>query len=236
MSLLDNNQNKAVSKIKCLCIGDSLALPRDGVLFSETWLYKCQQILSDFIVFENRSQWAQTTNSLKSTNYLEYYQPEIVVIHLGIVDCAPRKIFESYYIKANSLIIKFFLKYILWKIFNKRSKLFSIVKEKQYESNIRNYLERCKNNNVKKVILISTCPPAIQFLQKNPSVMAVIEKYNSILYKLHNEYEFVEYVSPIPNDDKSFYLADGYHVNIIGHNNIFETIYPILKSTINLKL
>lgn len=220
-----------MSKIKCLCIGDSLALPRPGVLFSETWPYKCQYTFSESIIFENRSQWAQTTSSLLLPNYLEFYQPEIVIIHLGIVDCAPRKIFENYTLKHNALLLKKIFKNILWKIFKNKYKTFTIVKKEQYEYNIRNYIERCKDNNVKKIILIPICPPAISFLKKNPKTS--VDEYNSILKQLSNEYVFVDYAQALPNNSDAFYLDDGYHINNIGHDKIFEAISPIVKSIID---
>lgn len=235
MNYFCENQSTVGNKMKCLCIGDSLALPRKGVLFSETWFYKCQQAFSDFIIFDNRSQWAQTTKALQSPNILEYYQPEIVVIHLGIVDCAPRRIFENFILNANAVIIKTVFKHLVWRFFNVRYKKFSIISEKQFENNVRDYLERCKNNNVKKVVIISICPPTTTFLQKNSAVKIAVEKYNSILEKITDKYEFAEYVCAIPNNDNKFFLDDGHHINNVGHDVIFKTIYSIFNSLLNSK-
>jgi len=75
--------------MKIMCIGDSMGLPREHVKYEETWVSRIKNEFSkvDFLINCQRSQ---TTNVLKSIDCLEYYNPEIVIIQLGIVDCAPR--------------------------------------------------------------------------------------------------------------------------------------------------
>ena len=57
--------------LKCLCIGSSLDLPREGVLYSDTWIAKCREKFPG-IDFINRSQWAQTSRILNDPQALEF--------------------------------------------------------------------------------------------------------------------------------------------------------------------
>ena len=98
--------------LKCLCIGSSLDLPREGVLYSDTWIAKCREKFPG-IDFINRSQWAQTSRIL---NDPQFVRPDVIILHLGIVDCAPRRIFENYILRANALLLKMIFKYSIWKI------------------------------------------------------------------------------------------------------------------------
>lgn len=101
--------------LKCLCIGSSLDLPREGVLYSDTWIAKCREKFPG-IDFINRSQWAQTSRILNDPQALEFVRPDVIILHLGIVDCAPRRIFENYILRANALLLKMIFKYSIWKI------------------------------------------------------------------------------------------------------------------------
>ena len=81
-------------KIKILCIGDSLTLPRNGVNYEDTWFYLIKQ---NFLNFEFISSFkrAITSNILNEHDSLELYSPDYAIIQLGIVDCAPRLIKEA---------------------------------------------------------------------------------------------------------------------------------------------
>ena len=58
--------------LKCLCIGSSLDLPREGVLYSDTWIAKCREKFPgiDFIIVANghkRQEYSMIRRLLNSS-------------------------------------------------------------------------------------------------------------------------------------------------------------------------
>jgi acyl-CoA thioesterase-1 len=94
--------------MKVLCIGDSLALPGHHNKYEDTWFYKLKKEFPghDFISFFKRQLTTEILVTIgggekiegafpTGADCLEHYMPEIVIIQLGIVDCAPRLINEK---------------------------------------------------------------------------------------------------------------------------------------------
>ncbi len=111
--------------MRILCFGDSLALPREGCNYSETWVAKLKSkypgfdFICDFrggmLVKDLYHSWSQ---------YYQYVKADIVIIQEGICDCAPR------YVNDNSffwkIVIKVFEKMkmstLFWKIMKRGSR------------------------------------------------------------------------------------------------------------------
>lgn len=90
-------------KKKVLCIGDSLSLPGHLNSYEDTWFYLLKKGFPDldFISYFKRQLSTNVLVSMgggengmdkwpKGADCLEAYMPEIVILQLGIVDCAPR--------------------------------------------------------------------------------------------------------------------------------------------------
>lgn len=85
-----------------VCVGDSTSLPGHTNTFEDTWFYKLSEsfdnlrfvsifrraITTDILVTEGGGD--KVDNLPKGADCLEFYNPNIVVLQLGIVDCAPR--------------------------------------------------------------------------------------------------------------------------------------------------
>jgi acyl-CoA thioesterase I len=93
---------------KILCIGDSLALPGHLNLYEDTWYYKLKKRFPtyDFISYFKRQLTTDALVTLgggekgvdkwpKGADCLEAYMPAIVILQLGIVDCAPRLLHKN---------------------------------------------------------------------------------------------------------------------------------------------
>lgn len=211
-----------------LCNGDSLGMPRDNVKFESTWFYKLSNKLSkDHFYFVNNFKRANTTNSLYSRDSLENYSPKIVIVQLGIVDCAPR-LYNS-----NSMLIKivnrlpFILKNIFWK-FSKLVKQRSIknadVNIYCFEENLNNFLTRCQNIDVEKCILIKIGIPGSMMIKKNPEIIRAINLYNDVYDKVENIFHFVKVVNPLVDGHDDLYVDDGYHLNEKGFTRVHESL------------
>ena len=76
-------------------------MPRPGVDYEDTWVYKLIEALPEF-EFIDKTKRASTSERLVTeggdninpygADLLEHYMPDIVVMQIGIVDCAPRYI------------------------------------------------------------------------------------------------------------------------------------------------
>lgn len=229
-------EKELTKKLKVLCIGDSLALPGHGNQFEDTWFYKLQEHFSSY-VFASYFKRATTmlvlvtegggdTKFPRGSDCLEFHQPDIIVIQLGIVDCAPR------YLKKSSIISKIIerfpaklktFSYFFIKKITKRSTKKADLTPEQFHHYLEAYLNRCKNNNVKKVILIKICSPDENVKQKSPDLIHAIEAYNKIIEEVCSIHHFTSVINPLNSNEVGIY-DDGYHPNPKGNNLVYNAL------------
>lgn len=228
---------------RVVCIGDSLSLPGHLNQYEDTWIYKLKLEFPDFdfISFFKRQL---TTDALatmgggkdgidnwpKGADCLEAYRPDIVIVQLGIVDCAPRLM--NKYDKAIMKILPFPLlnPYIrLIKKFRERKIDNTMVSLNQFRNNWINYIDRTVRSNV-RVIIISISLPDSAFLTRNPQIHINVKRYNDFLFQLIQKYPNVSVTEALnsSNYDQPIY-EDGYHPNQFGHKLIFSQLRAFLK-------
>ncbi|TKX72883.1 SGNH/GDSL hydrolase family protein [Halorubrum sp. GN11_10-6_MGM] len=223
--------------------GDSLALPRQGVCYEETWPYFLQDQLSEWHVL-NRSLDGNTSEILNSdTDWenerrLDYFEPSAVIVQLGIADCAPRYLrkFESTLVDSvPSDILRRALLFLATNL-RSRSQKRAYVPRSRYEANIDAFLGRCKAVGVPKVLFIHILSPSEKYLAKNPTVASAIKAYNEVIQKMTMKYNFVQSVRPLADsiDDEleiadEYTLEDGYHLNPEGNCRAADRILSTLQ-------
>lgn len=212
-----------------LCIGDSLGMARTELPFISTWYYLMANKFPDYF-FVNNFRRALTTKELLKKDALENFAPNIVIVQIGIVDCAPR------YFKANSLFPKIInrfpqlIKNTFWKYFkknNQRKNKFADVSPNNFRLNLINYFERCKRTNIEKAIVILIQKPGNEMIKKNPTILKNIQLYNSIILEIIENYTFIEVANPLCDTKDSDYISDGYHLSIEGALKVFEELKKI---------
>lgn len=222
---------------KIMCIGDSTSLPGHNNLYEDTWFYKLKTSFSDFD-FISVFRRSITTEILITegggfsdefplgADCLEFYKPNIVILQLGIVDCAPRLLnnFDKLILKILTNNLKnFYIKTV--KKFKKRKVTNTIVTVDKYQANLKLFLERCVLNEIKTAILISIPFPDERMLEKNPEIILNIKIYNQILSDFTKTYSFVKVINPL--DSRNFnesIFEDGYHPNQLGNEIVFQDI------------
>lgn len=214
---------------KILCVGDSLGMPREGVAFEDTWYFMLAKSFPQFFFISKFSR-GLTTNFLTGSSkldYLERYSPLKIILQVGIVDCSPRYISkESLVIKLLDVLPKFFT-YGFWKFIKKygrRKPENSDVLIEKFEKNLRSYFDRCVEYNIKELILIKIAQPSQNMINRNPGISNQVEKYNLIFERLKNDYDLISIVDPLKFIDNSYFLEDGYHLNVEGNKKIFQHI------------
>ena len=231
--------------MKIFCIGDSLALPGHNNSYEDTWFCLLKKAFpeNDIISFFQR---ALTTNILHEpgggegkpgsfpagADLLEHYMPGVVIMQLGIVDCAPR------YISRGSVTAKiigrspaFFqtIFYSLIKMMRRRSSKYADVPPERFMSNMERFLQRCSNAGVLQVIVIDICTPGIHMLEKNPGIMESTKQYNAIMHSMQSKFPILHFIDPLNagrHGDTIF--EDGYHPNPAGNHIVFEEIAKVL--------
>ncbi len=221
-------------KKRVLCVGDSLGMPRKCVSYDDTWFFRLK-IKMQNMEFVSSFKRALTTNNLTDSNkgdFLEYYKPNIVILQVGIVDCAPR------YYKESSLFFKFINRtpktvrdtfWQIWKAKKERLVKYAYVSILDFELNLTDYIKRCNNLGVEKLVLIKIGSASKTLLKSNPKIVGQISSYNEVLNDLANKYHFISVVQPFDLDSEAYTLDDGYHLNKKGGQKIAEVLYQELS-------
>lgn len=235
---------------KIICIGDSLALPGHKNSYEDTWIAQLKKKYKDidFITFFKRGITTDALVSMgggvdgldnmpKGADCLEFFMPNVVVLQLGIVDCAPRLF------KKGSLEFKLVQKapssirtnYIsLIKNIRKRNVNRVEISPEKFYYNLNNYFQRCLENAVEKLIVILIPYPDERMVKKNIEIISQVIKYNNIYLELSHKYNFVEICSPL--DSKKYDIEifeDGYHPNHSGHDLVYLAIVGLLEKCLN---
>lgn len=240
--------SKVNKKKRILIIGDSLAMPRPGVSYEDTWVYKLIKAFPEFDLID-KTRRASTSERLVTegggnnnpygADLLEHYMPDVVIMHLGIVDCAPR------YIKKGSLE-NIILNRIMPK--NVQTRYVEYVKKNRvrdprkayvlpdrFRSNLTNYFQRAETHNA-KIIAIMILPVTNVFVNKSPYINQSIEDYNDIYRDLSKDFKNVDVVRSFDNSiNLEDITIDGYHVNLKGHDIIFQKLIYQISAILIMK-
>jgi len=217
---------------KALIISDSMAMPRVELKYEDTWVFKLQQNIKS-IHFINRTSRGANSNRLieEGGDSLEFYNPDIVILQLGIVDCAPR------YLKQTSFHYRFInhlpkiIQFLFWKTLKKikkRDVKNADVPVDKFKSNLTSYFNRCILHNVKKIIVIKIPTPARQMIERNAGICEAVKTYNLIYDEFALNNSLIEVVNPLSHGDEAVYI-DGYHPNKLGNDLIYNSLNKELK-------
>lgn len=232
-----NASSSPPRRARALIIADSLALPRGDVGYEQTWPAMLAERLPA-IAWINRAQRLSTTERLNDegnggADCLDFYKPGLVVLQLGIVDCAPRVL------KRRTAAIVYRLPFGLgarlpaW-LERRRGRKSSncFVSVAAYEANLRTYLARAAAQGT-RVIAISVLPASRLLTSKNPLVADQIAAYNAVLDRLAREIDHFDVLHPFhaaaaPDD----LFIDGYHLNEHGARVVVDGLEPLVHEAL----
>lgn len=231
--------------------GDSISLPRisDGVSFQDSWpeLIK-KEFKNQFSVY-NRSIWRNTIIKaneiiLGDNSYFgDSSENGILVLQLGLCDCAPRPVPENLREKTAKMP-KIFLNLWKWALHKYRPqiqkiKFFRYVNEDDFFRIYVNTLQEVVNKF--KYIFIINIPPTNFLIEKqSPGLSESIEVYNKLISNaidtVNNDnivlVDVNEIISGQLNDDgtNDYILSDGQHLTKKGHNLYSQMIAEKLNN------
>ena len=217
---------------------DSLAMPRVKVDYKNTWPYLLQKhfINDDFI---DKAKRASTSERLvnegggdrgvaRGADLLENYTPDLVIIQIGITDCAPRIISKKSFLNKflKLLPLKFRIKFIKkLKYLIGRSTSRADVSIIEFEENFNNYLTRAESSNT-NIFIILIARPKRSLLVKNPKIEVSISNYNNVLIDFSKKYRNVTIIDPTHSSVNSLddIFLDDFHLNELGNKQLFNII------------
>lgn len=209
---------------RILVLTDSMSLPRDNVTcWSDTYVNLLRKSIADaeFIHLGiGKATISDLLNQLK--RYYQFTNPDIIILHCGIVDCAPRAL-HCWEQKILSYIP--FLRDLVYKyrIFLRK------VRQVQYTSisSFEDALLEIKKIFDVPLISIGMAPPSKIYRNKIKvsKITKIIMQYNEVL-KRHTKFIDLE---EFPHNA---FGSDGYHFNKIGHSFVAQKLVTILQNSI----
>lgn len=216
---------------RVLCISDSLGLPRKSVDYGETWIAMLRERLPDvdFIpLFRRQSNTDILASGGDYGDTLLYYKPQMIILQLGVCDCAPR------YLRTTSFLYRLLchlpekMSTVCWKVvkaLRKRSINRTDVSLERFRLNVDQYVKACMNNHVSKVIIVQIATPGKAMIKSNSLIELSVKRYNQIYEEIAAKYpRVVILINPLHSGDSFCYVADGYHPNGMGNRLVADAL------------
>ena len=216
-----------VDKKRVLIIGDSLALPRahpEHVRYDETWPEKLKKT-GKFDIVQLSLGGGTIVDLFEQTSYYKHYNPEIVIIQSGIVDCAPRALtqLELRFLLSNKLS-RLFLSRLLPVNFLRAHRKITFVNKNKFGEFYKNVILQFKGS---KYILIGILPISSDYEKLVKGISKNQVEYNNIIKSLALKFKG-NYVNTdlMPIDG---IMTDFHHLNSFGHTWIFTTVVDAIE-------
>jgi acyl-CoA thioesterase I len=182
--------------MKIVIMADSLAMPRAGettVSFEATYPYLLERALRKSPETQNamiidRGMRRRTIEYVLDEwpELIELRTPDIAIIQVGIVDCAPRVFLrrERQFIesvrppKLRDAILKFVHKHRA-AIVKFRGKVY--VPSDRFQTLVAEVISRAKQSNLKSLIFVNIIAPPTEMDARSPGFITNVEVYNQIL-------------------------------------------------------
>jgi hypothetical protein len=221
--------------MRILCFGDSLALPREGCLYQETWVARLKSYFTDVdFICDFKGGMLVKDLCHSWSKYYQYSEAAVVIVQEGICDSAPR------YLNDNNafwkVIIKLFdkikLSYIFWRIvkIGTRKPSCTYTSKEEFENRYDNLLKNMYDGGVECVVIIKIGHGAPSVTRKSVYYNSNVDKYNNIFEHLKKKYkEKLLLVDPLNQVDEDMFV-DGYHCNGRGMSVVYKELSKVLKT------
>lgn len=229
-------------KYNVLCIADSMAMPREDVAYDITWYAKLVNAYPRVSFKKDFFRARSTKNLLKDLESdCRDFAPDIVILQLGLTDCAPRIINDRKLIWriVRAIFVRLHLVDTFWKIVKK---YFHRTPDTVYRSlsGFRKDIARSikyliEGQNVKHILIVKIGHVGTVASHKSPYWNGNIEKYNEVFDCVERQYsEIIQCIDPLSNPDDSWFVSDGFHCNEPGHQIVFNQIDRSILNWVNI--
>lgn len=219
---------------KILFLGDSLGLPRHDqtVIDTQTWGYLTQKKFKhsdiDFFYQFNGGASSKTLLSMRRGGYVGGYHPDIVILQVGIVDCASRVLGEKVVKFISSIPI---VSTMIRRFINKYHKQLLTLRDKTYvtKKEFKKYLAAIKDEfGSAYFIVVPIAPPTKEYLKLMPRIERNVREYNEILQSIFSD----SFLKNAYNDFSAEELmtSDHHHLSIKGHQVLSQAVIKKLDN------
>jgi lysophospholipase L1-like esterase len=227
-----------MKRTKIMIVTDSVSMPRAEIRYEDTWIYLLKKEFPQYDIIDRTGRGSTTTRLVTEggggVDLLEMYMPDIVIIQLGMADCAPR-LFDKrgleYRIVSRTLPAWARRRYIDHvKKHRVRDPEVTEVSPEEFRSNCAAFFRRAQAIGA-RILLIPILPPMDLMIRKSPHVRRNVDRYNGIYREVVAQFANVEIVDPFRNNsgmDINELAIDEVHVNAEGLKMIFESLKPLL--------
>lgn len=212
--------------------GDSLSLPRPhrikefdplkerelAIHYTDTYGYQLRHELESlypkmFIDVQNRSQRACTIKHVfqQFADHLYYFNPHVIVLHVGIVDCWFRQ-------ELNGM---------------------QHVNVQEFSQFFQQIIEYIRNRPETKLIVVGVAPTSMKMEQRNPGILQEIKRYNHVLRSKSdcNQVFFIDMEQHVSaNNPHEYLLPDDHHLNVSGNALVCREVGSIIRAIIENEL
>lgn len=226
---------------RVLFVGDSLMNPRYsiGLRPEDTYSYSLEMFWRKFCLTAYARLLVLPGRRLKELSgaFYDYFLPneggvkvDVSVIHLGIIDCAPRVLSPVMYFLIERLP-KFLQKRIQRFLHDNRPRLqkagwsFRFTSPEEFKDYYARILRSLSTHSL-RVYVINIVPGRESVYRHSPGLKESITSYNEIIRKLTSELENVKLIDVFEEfqSKPELYLTDDLHITKNGHGYIYQCI------------
>lgn len=224
-------------KKRILIITDSISIPRPGIPYEDTWIYHFKKEFTTCDIIDRPMRGGTTSRLVTEggggADLLEFYTPDIVIIQMGLQECAPRLFKKTGYehFFMHKILPKRFLHRYISFIKKRRIRLpeCTEIEHAVTENNIRSYIERCRNHGT-KIVYCKIHRACDYYLSKSPFVQQNISRYNNMLERFAADCKNVILADPVKDfHDINSLCIDELHVNAEGHMLYYMEISAVVR-------
>ena len=232
-------------------MADSLAMAREGetnVPFDATYPYLLDQWLrrrfqSESPMVIERGMRRRTIEYVLDEWYelVDLRKPDMVVVHVGIVDCAPRVFLRRERQFVENLKPAFLRESILQTVHKHRRRIVNMRKKvyvptDRFERLVAQVIERAKQSKLRSLVLVNIITPTAEMDERSPGFIKNAGVYNDIL-KSHAKgpgVHLIDLDQMIKDAGGVEQLTvDGIHINETGHAMLAREIENHVLQLVN---
>jgi acyl-CoA thioesterase-1 len=223
---------------KILILADSLSLPRPethgNIRYEETYPYLLDVSLrermgKDAPVVMEQGMRSRTITDVANDwqEYVTWRKPEIVIVHVGITDCAPRVFSAGQRSFIERLPIPFVRRVLLWAVHRYRRQIISLRPPKvytpfaRYRDTLNQLVEWRQRDDVRALVFVNIVEPPDALEQRSPGLQENVRRYNEVLGQLKSRpgVVVVDLNELIHHQGRGedFLLSDGQHLSVAGN-------------------
>ncbi len=228
--------------MKIVIMADSLAMAREGetnVAFETTYPYLLDQSLrrrlgSEAPLVIERGMRRRTIEYVLDEWYelVDLRRPEVVVVHVGIVDCAPRVFLRRERQFVENLRPAFLREAILSNVHRHRRAIVNMRKKvyvpaDRFNALVGQVIARAKASKLRSLVFVNIIEPPAEMDERSPGFIKNAEIYNQILKSQaeSNGVHLIDLDRMIKEAGGAAQLTvDGIHLNDAGHAMLAKEI------------